>query len=77
MYHSAGPTICKSWVIQCAEVEPSLAGELAEAEDLTDYAVVFRYLDAPHEPDGVEATSALRIAERLYERIRSLVHGAA
>jgi HEPN domain-containing protein len=39
---------------QCAEVEPSLAGVLAEAEDLTGYAVVFRCLDAPHEPDAVE-----------------------
>jgi HEPN domain-containing protein len=58
---------------QCAEVEPSLACVLAEAEDLTDYAVVFRYLDAPREPDAVEATSALEIAGRLHERIRSLV----
>ena len=58
---------------QCAEVEPSLEGVLAEAEDLTDYAVVFRYLDAPREPDAVEATSALAIAGRLHDRIRSLV----
>lgn len=57
---------------QCAEVEPTLVGVLAEAEDLTDYAVVFRYLDAPHEPDPVEATSALQIAGRLYAHIRSL-----
>ena len=61
---------------QCTELDPSLAGILAEAEDLTDYAVTFRYLDAPHEPDADEATSALQIAGRLYERIRSLVHGA-
>jgi HEPN domain-containing protein len=58
---------------QCAEVKPSLARVLAEAEDLTDYAVVFRYLDAPHEPDAAEATSAIEIAGRLHERIRSLV----
>ena len=61
---------------QCAEVDPSLAAVLAEAEDLTDYAVAFRYLDAPHEPDAGEATSALQIAGRLHERIGSLVHGA-
>lgn len=61
---------------QCAEVEPSLADVLVEADDLTDYAVIFRYLDAPREPDAAEATSALQIAGRLYERIRLLVHGA-
>ena len=61
---------------QCAELGPSLAGVLAEAKDFTVYAVIFRYLDAPHEPDAVEATSALQIAGRLYERIRSLVQGA-
>jgi len=37
---------------------------LAEVEDLTDYAVVFRYLDAPWEPDEEEATRALEIARR-------------
>lgn len=53
-----------------------MAGVLAEAEDLTDYAVAFRYLDAPREPDPAEAATALQIAMRLYKRIRSLVHGA-
>lgn len=61
---------------QCAEVDPSLADVLVEADSLTDYAVIFRYMDAPREPDAAEATSALQIAGRLYERIRSLVHGA-
>jgi hypothetical protein len=62
--------------IQGAEVEPSLADMLAQAEDLTGYAVAFRYLEASHEPDPIEATSALQIAGRVHERIRSLVHGA-
>ena len=61
---------------QCAAVEPSLADVLVEADDLTDYAVIFRYLDAPREPDAAEAASALQIAGRLYERIRLLLHGA-
>lgn len=49
---------------QCVEVEPSLDNAVAEAKDLSDYAVVFRYLDAPHEPDTVEGTTALEIAGR-------------
>jgi HEPN domain-containing protein len=58
---------------QCAALNPSLAPVLAEVEDLTDYAVVFRYLDAPREPDQEEATVALERARRLYEQVSSLL----
>ena len=47
---------------QCVNLDTSLADVLAEAENLTDYAVIFRYQDAPYEPDQAEATSALEIA---------------
>jgi len=58
---------------QCAAVNPSLAAVFEGASDLTDYAVVFRYLDAPHEPDENEATKALETARRVVERISALV----
>jgi HEPN domain-containing protein len=58
---------------QCAALNPSLAPVLAEVEDLTDYAVVFRYLDAPREPDEEEATVALETARRLYEQVSTLL----
>jgi HEPN domain-containing protein len=40
---------------QCAGLEPSLTALLTEAANLTDYAIVFRYLDAPREPDTVRS----------------------
>jgi hypothetical protein len=40
---------------------------------LTDYAVVFRYLDAPREPDEAEAIEALETARRLFEEVRVLL----
>jgi hypothetical protein len=46
---------------------------LREASDLTDYAVVFRYLDAPHEPDEAEALAALATARRLLEEASALL----
>ena len=46
---------------------------LRVASDLTDYAVVFRYLDAPREPDEAEALSALEIARRLFEEVRAFL----
>jgi HEPN domain-containing protein len=58
---------------QCVALEAGLARLLEDAAGLTDYAVVFRYLDAPHEPDEAEAESALTIAQRLYDRVRGLV----
>ena len=36
---------------QCAQLDSSLLPVFREASHLTDYAVVFRYLDAPREPD--------------------------
>jgi HEPN domain-containing protein len=35
--------------IQCGAVDPSLLPSLREASNLTDYAIAFRYLDAPRE----------------------------
>ena len=58
---------------QCAAVEPSLALAVAEAASLTDYAIVFRYLDAPHEPDEAEALTAMATAQHLYDRVRELL----
>ena len=57
----------------CMALDAGLTPLLEEAAGLTDYAVVFRYLDAPHEPDEAEAESALAIAKRLYDRGRGLV----
>ncbi len=36
---------------QCAALNPALAALSQEASDLNDYAVVFRYVHLPHEPD--------------------------
>jgi HEPN domain-containing protein len=58
---------------QCVALNPSLTGVFAKAESLTDYAVVFRYLEAPHEPDEAEAAEALEIASRLYREVRKLL----
>jgi len=58
---------------QCAALNPSLAPVLAEVEDLTEHAVVFRYLDAPREPDEEEATAALESARRLCEQVSALL----
>jgi HEPN domain-containing protein len=58
---------------QCAAVAPSLAAVLDEAAGLTDYAVIFRYLDAPREPDQAEAVSAHATAQELYESVCELL----
>lgn len=58
---------------QCIELDPSLTPLMREANDLTAYAVEFRYLDAPREPDRGEATEALYKAQRLYDQIRALL----
>jgi HEPN domain-containing protein len=58
---------------QCAALDPSLAPLFKDASDLTDYAVVFRYLDAPREPDESEAMAALETAGRVVEQVRALV----
>jgi HEPN domain-containing protein len=58
---------------QCAALKPSLAPVLAEAEDLTEYAVAFRYLDAPREPDETEALAALATARCLFKEVSALI----
>lgn len=58
---------------QCIAIDASLAGIMAESKKLTDYAVVFRYLEAPHEPDQAEAAEALDIARRLYNDVLRLL----
>ena len=58
---------------QCAAVNPALSPLLKDAANLTDYAIVFRYLDAPREPDEEEAVAALATARRLYEEISVLL----
>jgi len=58
---------------QCAALNPSLAPLFMEASDLTDYAVVFRYLDAPREPDESEAKVALETAGRVFEEVSALM----
>jgi HEPN domain-containing protein len=58
---------------QCAAVDPSLADLFQPASDLTDYAVMFRYLDAPREPDENEALAALDTAWRVLQRISDLL----
>jgi hypothetical protein len=54
-------------------LNPSLAPLFKEASDLNDYAVVFRYLDAPREPDESEARVALEIATRVFEDVSTLL----
>lgn len=58
---------------QCAVLNPELVPLFKEASDLTDYAVVFRYLDAPREPDETEAVDALKTARRLLDAVSTLL----
>jgi len=57
---------------QCAALNPSLAALFKDASDLTDYAVVFRYLDAPREPDESEAMAAMETAGRVVGQVSTL-----
>jgi HEPN domain-containing protein len=54
---------------QCAALDSSLVPVFKQAADLNDYAVLFRYLDAPREPDEGEAVVALETALRVFEGI--------
>ena len=58
---------------QCAALNPSLAALFKEASYLTEYAVVFRYLDAPREPNESEAAAALETANRVFEEVATLL----
>ena len=58
---------------QCAALNPSLAPLFKDASDLNDYAIVFRYLDAPREPDEREAMVAVETAKRVFEEVSDLL----
>lgn len=58
---------------QCAALEPTLMTLFKEAADLTDYATLFRYVDAPREPDAAEATAALATTRRVYEAVAARI----
>ncbi len=58
---------------QCIALDAKLTPVVREAVGLTEYAVVFRYLDAPREPDEAEAEGALATAQRLYDQISGLL----
>ena len=62
---------------QCAQVNPELEPMFKDASDLNDYAVVFRYLDAPHEPDEEEAKGALEIAQRVFDVVQRLTRSTS
>ncbi len=61
---------------QCAALNPRLTPLFQDASDLTDYAVIFRYLDAPREPDESEAMVALETAGRVVADVSALLGGA-
>jgi HEPN domain-containing protein len=61
---------------QCAALYPSLIPLLSEAANLTDYAIIFRYLDVPREPDAAEAHAGLTTARSIYEKVSALVAGS-
>lgn len=56
---------------QCAAIDAALIPVFQDASDLTDYAIVFRYLDAPREPDENESLVALETATKVVEEISS------
>ena len=60
---------------KCAALDPSLEPLLKRVQELTDYATLFRYPDAPYEPDSDEALQALQTAlTPCHEIQRSLEH---
>ena len=62
---------------QCEAIDPTLSPLLEDAAGLTDYAILFRYLDAPREPDSPEAGDALSKAMHLCEAVAGLIPGAS
>ena len=56
-------------------LNPELSDLLQEADELTDYAVQFRYPDATvkREPTIKDAKSALNIAKRVFDKMSSLI----
>lgn len=57
----------------CASLDPTLEPLLREAEGLTDYASLFRYPDAPYEPDVDEALRAIEIADQSCVAVRTRI----
>jgi len=55
----------------CARVDGSLASLAEWAEDLTQFAWIFRYPGEPEEPSGEEAEAALAMARKVYEAVLS------
>jgi HEPN domain-containing protein len=55
----------------CARVDGSLASLSEWAEDLTQFAWVFRYPGEPEEPSREEAESALALAREVYDTVLS------
>lgn len=53
----------------CSAMDTSLEELLANASDLSVYAVRFRYPGAPYQPDAAEAGEALELAASVVEEI--------
>jgi len=58
---------------QCADLDSTLEPIFKQAADLTDYASMFRYPDAPYEPDSEEATRASETAATVVREISTRV----
>ncbi len=61
---------------QCIAADPTLKPILKQVQDLTDYASIFRYPDAPYEPDSAEAQEALTIATLLCKEVKQRLDAA-
>lgn len=53
----------------CADIDPTLAALAERAEDLTQFAWIFRYPGEPEEPSREEAEEALSVAREVYEAV--------
>jgi hypothetical protein len=60
-------------MMQCSALHAELTPLLLEAAALTDFAVLFRYTDAPREPHETEAESGLAVAQRVFHTISVLI----
>jgi HEPN domain-containing protein len=54
---------------QCLAIDNSLGTVLALVDKLTDFAWIFRYPDAPYEPDAAEAADGFQRAEAAVREI--------
>jgi HEPN domain-containing protein len=55
----------------CARMDESLTSLAEQAEDLTQFAWIFRYPGEPEEPSNEEAEIALALAQEVYEAVLS------